>query len=109
MRGDPKFYQDMVTESSGGKAVLNNCIQLAAYMGDHINYNTLSNWEIPKMPFSAKALMEAGVPKGKLLSKYLDVIRREWKDSNFRATNEHLTEYANRMIREGKFQTKKYS
>lgn len=106
VRADPKYYQDLVTDHSGGKPLLNNAIQLAAYMADRINYTALSAWEIPKMPFSAKTLIEAGVPKGKLLSKYLDIIRQEWKRTNFKADNEQLVTYAHQMIEEGKFKVR---
>lgn len=103
MASDPKFYQDMVTDSSDRKGMLEKCKQLAAYMDDSLTYKTLVAWDIPRMPFNAKVLLEAGVPRGKLVNKYLEVIRREWKDSNFKATSEELTRYAMKMIEEGKF------
>lgn len=101
-RGDAKYYQDIIIDSSEKKQYLQRCQQLAAYMDDKDVYNALQTWEMPVLPFSAKVFIEAGVPKGKKLAQGVEIVKQKWKDSGFQSTREELEEYAKELVKLGK-------
>ena len=108
-RGDRKHYQDLIVDDSDKKSTHAKCIQLAAYMDDSSVYHSLRDWTIPRMPFSAKVFVEAGVPKGKDMTGAVNLIKQHWKDSDFRADDGELQRYATKLISDGIVKTKSWS
>lgn len=101
-RGDTKRYQDTIVDSSERAQCHAKCLQMAAYQDDMTVYNCLRDWEIPKMPFSAKVLLEGGVPKGRKIARGLEMVKCRWKETEYTATREELEEYARTLLDSGK-------
>jgi len=88
-----KYYKDLVIDSSEQKQSLYRCIELAKYMGDKVISWELGQWEIPKLPFSARFLVERGVQK-RTLSAIVNQVRERWKDSGYSLDAEELNAFA---------------
>ena len=89
-------------DSSDSKQCHSRCIQLAAYMADRKVIDELTAWELPKLPFSAKFLLDLGVPKGRKIAMYVGKIRERWKETNFTASQEDLQSYAEELVKQPK-------
>lgn len=103
--GNSKHYQDMIVDSSDKKQTHMKCIQLAAYMDNLPVYKTLHSWTVPRMPFSAKVFIEAGVPKGRNITSAVDLVKQHWKESDFSADENELRQFALKLISDGTVQT----
>lgn len=102
--GEDKYYKNLIIDHPDKKQCLIRCIQLAAYMTDKSTFDALSSWEIPRMPFSAKFLIDLGVPKGKKMSQIINRVKELWKEGGFKVDDDdekrRLEEEATRIAEE---------
>lgn len=98
-KGDVKKYKGLIAKSKEQKQMLKRCVELSVYMDDWKVYEALSSWMIPKFPFNAKFLIDAGVPKGKKLTEYVELVKDQWIHSDFKDSQSDLNEYAEGLVK----------
>lgn len=75
-------------------------LELLKYRGDADTYRVIEAWEPPKFPVNGHDLMEAGCPKGRMMSAVTTKLREIWKDSDFLAGRESLLSELPRVLDE---------
>jgi len=66
--------------------------QVLKYRGELDLASQFSGWEIPRFPVTGNHLKEAGCPPGKIMSVVLDLLKQQWKESDFQMGMEILVE-----------------
>ena len=66
----------------------------------NLTYRVIEAWEPPKFPVNGHDLMEAGCPKGRMMSAVTTKLREIWKDSDFLAGRESLLSELPRVLDE---------
>ena len=65
-----------------------------------ILYRTIEAWEPPRFPVNGHDLMEAGCPKGRMMSAVTAKLRELWKESDFLVGKESLLSEIPRVLDE---------
>ena len=64
--------------------------ELLKYWNQRDTLQQFTAWQAPKFPVSGFKLIEAGVPKGPMLAKTLNELRKVWKQSRYTKTADEL-------------------
>lgn len=82
------WWVDTKTKSpQKNKAILQEFIK---YIGRKELLTEFDATEFPKMPISGPDLIEAQVPKGRVMGILSDMLKERWKESNFQLTKDQL-------------------
>ena len=66
--------------------------EVMKYRGEKELLQEWLRWEPPIFPVTGKDLMSYGCPKGRTFSMVLDVLKRHWKESDFKLDKNKLLE-----------------
>jgi len=99
---DTKQFQDLIIDSQDQKVTHYHCVELAKYLNLRDTLTELREWAVPRFPFSARVLVEAGLPKGPILSRIVEAVKQEWKASSFTLTESELNKIAQELVNDSR-------
>ena len=88
-----KMYQCLYIDSKlKSKDARKYIEEVMKYRGEEQILQEWLLWEPPVFPVTGKDLMSYDVPKGRTYSFILDILKRHWKESDFKLSKENLLE-----------------
>ena len=66
--------------------------EVMRYRGERELLEEWLQWEPPVFPVTGKDLIAHDCPKGRTFSMVLDILKRHWKESDFKLSKENLLE-----------------
>ena len=88
-----KMYQCLYIDSKNKhKDVRKYIEEVMKYRGEKELLQEWLNWEPPIFPVSGKDLMSYNCPKGRMFTMVLDILKKHWKDSDFKLSKDSLLE-----------------
>merc|ERR1712126_131470 len=88
-----KMYQCLYIDTKGkNKDVRKYIEEVMKYRGEEQLFQEWLLWEPPMFPVAGKDLISYDVPKGRTYSFVLEILKRHWKESDFKLSKDRLLE-----------------